>query len=465
MALSVIILAAGKSTRFKSATPKVLHTMAGRPMLQYTLDLASALSTAQPVVVVGPETEESIREWLGTRAQLVRQEERLGTGHAALQTRGALEGKADQVLVLYGDMPLLREATLQKLIQCHNDTHAAITVLTVQREDPRGFGRIVRGPDNTVQAIVEDIEASPEIAAINELNTGIYIFDADFLWAHLPLLQPSPRKGEYYLTDLIAMAAQEKQPVEGLLVEDAIEGMGVNTRVDFALAIRALHQRINEHWMLEGVTLIDPATTYIDAGVTIGRDTVIYPNTHVQGDTHIGEASQIGPNTILQDCTIGNRCRVTASVLEYAVMEDESNIGPFGHLRKGARLCQGAHMGNFGEMKNSTLGPGAKMGHFSYLGDAQVGAGSNIGAGTITCNYDGKRKHPTTIEENVFIGSDTMLVAPVHIGSGSKTGAGSVVTRDIPPNSLAYGVPARVHTQAASETKDLEEEKDSGHKQ
>lgn len=450
MSLSVVILAAGLSTRFKSATPKVLHPLGGHPLLQYTLDLALALSAAPPVIVVGPETLAEIHAWAGERARLVVQEPRLGTGHAVMQAQPALEGQADQVLVLYGDMPLLRAATLQTLLDHQQQTQAAVAILTVERADPRGFGRIVRDPTGRIQAIVEDHEATPDILALRELNTGIYVFAADFLWNSLPQLQPSPRKGEYYLTDLIALAAAAGHTVVGVPVADATEGLGINTRVDLACAAAALRDRLNTHWMLQGVTLSDPATTYIGPDVTLGPDTVIHPNTHLRGVTTIGAACELGPNTLITDSTIGNRCRVLASVLEQAVMEDDSNIGPFGHLRKGARLCAGAHMGNFGEMKNSTLGPGSKMGHFSYLGDAEVGPNVNIGAGTITCNYDGQRKHATHIEADVFIGSDTMLVAPVRIGTGAKTGAGSVVTHDVPPHSLAYGVPARVAHQTAS---------------
>ena len=444
MSLAIVILAAGKGTRFKSPTPKILHTLGGKPLLQYTLDVAARLAETPPVVVVGPETADAICAWAGERARYVLQSERLGTGHAVAQARPLLEGQADHVLVLYGDMPLLRAETLNRLSQHHAESDAAVTLLTVQRDDPRGFGRIVRDTAGHVYAIVEEAEATPEIAAIRDLNTGVYIFDASFLWEHLPRLQPSPHKGEYYLTDLIGMAAEEGHTVDGLLIEDDSEALGINTRVDLAVAAAALRRRINEHWMLAGVTITDPASTYIESEVTLGRDTVVLPNTHLRGQTAIGEECEIGPNTIIADCTIGNRCRVTASVLEQAVMEDESNVGPFGHLRKGAHLCRGAHMGNFGELKSSTLGPGAKMGHFSYVGDAQVGAQANIGAGTITCNYDGQRKHPTIIEENVFLGSDTLLVAPVHIGAGAKTGAGSVVTHDIPAGSVAYGVPARV---------------------
>ncbi|HOV48599.1 MAG TPA: bifunctional UDP-N-acetylglucosamine diphosphorylase/glucosamine-1-phosphate N-acetyltransferase GlmU [Anaerolineae bacterium] len=450
--LAVVILAAGLSTRFKSAVPKVLHPLAGKPLLEYSLELAAALTEATPLLVVGPEIEAEIGAWVGERARLVVQADRLGTGHAVMQTRALLEGRAANVLVLYGDMPLLRVETLRALRDRHLAGGAAVTMMTVVRDDPQGFGRIVRDAGGRIQAIVEQAEATPEIAALRELNVGIYTFEAGFLWTHLPQLRPSPRKGEQYLTDLIGMAVAEGLPVESLRAADPLEVLGINTRVELALAAKTLQRRINEHWMLEGVTFQDPETCYLDSAVVIGRDTVILPNTHLRGKTTIGAGCEIGPNSILEDCTIGDRCCVTASVLEEAVMEEESNIGPFGHLRKGSRLCRGAHMGNFGEMKNSTLGPGAKMGHFSYLGDATVGADANIGAGTITCNFDGQHKHPTHIGEGAFIGSDTLLVAPVEIGAGAKTGAGSVVTHDVPADSLAYGVPARVREKKEPET-------------
>ncbi len=464
MSLSIVILAAGKSTRFKSERPKILHPLGGRPILHYPLNLARQLSPIPPVLIAGPETAAEIETWVGDQARCVIQHERLGTGHAVMQAAPLLSKSTAPVLILYGDMPLLQMESLQRLIAAHENSGALLSVLSVERPDPRGFGRIVRDPDGTVRAIVEDHEASPEIAALRELNTGIYLFNAPFLWENLPHIQPSARKGEYYLTDLIAMAAATPAGVIAVPVHESDEGLGINTRVDLAVAETALRRRINEHWMLAGVTLIDPATTYIEPDVTIGQETVIYPNTHLRGQTTIGTHCELGPNTLIEAATIGNRCRVQASIVEEAVMEDESNIGPFGHLRKGARLCVGAHMGNFGEMKNSTLGPGSKMGHFSYLGDAQIGPNVNIGAGTITCNYDGKRKHPTVIEADVFIGSDTMLVAPLHIGTGAKTGAGSVVTHDLPPHSVAYGVPARIHATEEPPTQTMEEQGESGSK-
>lgn len=444
MSLAVVILAAGKSERFVSHLPKILHPLGERPMLAHILDLAIRLADAPPVLVVAPDTAEAIRAWAGERARYVIQQEPLGTGHAVLQARSLLEGEAEHVLVLYADTPLVQEATLRRLVERHIARQAAATILTVGCEVSSGLGRIVRDAYGRVHAIVEEAEATPDIAALREMNSGIGIFADKTLWHFLEQLEPSPRKGEYYLTDVIALAVGADQTVETLVVDDPNEAIGVNTRVDLALAEAALRKRTNERWMLAGVTLIDPASTYIGPDVMIGADTVIHPNTHLRGKTAIGEACAIGPNSLIEGCTIGNRCKVLASVLEYAVMEDDSDIGPFSHLRKGARVCTGAHVGNFGEMKNSTLGPNAKMGHFSYLGDAQVGEDVNIGAGTITCNFDGEHKHPTVIEDGVFIGSDSLLVAPLRIGAGAKTGAGSVVTHDIPPRTVAYGVPARV---------------------
>ncbi len=452
MALSVVILAAGMSTRFKSERPKVLHDLEERPMIDYTLDLAARLALEPPVVVIGPEIEAEIQTWAGDRARYVLQRERLGTGHAVLQAAPVLRTTSEQVLVLYGDMPLLKEDTLLQLARLQAATDAAVAMLTVERDNPRGFGRILRrGGSGDILGIVEEAEATPEQRAIRELNVGIYVFEAGFLWDALPQIKPSARKGEYYLTDLVKMAVDARREVVSVSIDDPVEALGINTRADFAVAQAVMRQRVNEHWMLEGVTLVDAATTYIGPNVVIGPDTTIHPNTHLRGQTVIGAGCDIGPNAIIENCTLGDRCRVLASVLEDAVMEDDSDIGPFGHLRKGSRLCQGAHMGNFGEMKQSTLGPGSKMGHMSYLGDTETGANVNIGAGTITCNYDGERKHATVIEDGAFIGSDTMLVAPVRVGKGATTGAGAVVTRDVPPGTIVYGVPARAKSEPPSE--------------
>ncbi|MEZ4767568.1 MAG: bifunctional UDP-N-acetylglucosamine diphosphorylase/glucosamine-1-phosphate N-acetyltransferase GlmU [Caldilineales bacterium] len=294
-----------------------------------------------------------------------------------------------------------------------------------------------------MQAIVEEVDCTPEQRLITELNPGLYCFDADWLWRNIDTI-PVSAKGEYYLTDLVGIAVAQGHAVAALKVEDATEMLGINTRVHLAEAEAVLRGRINRRHMQAGVTLIDPQTTYIEDTVVIGRDTVILPATHLRGATSIGQKCEIGPDSTIENTTVGNGCTVTYSVLESATVEDNVEIGPFAHLRRGAHLASGVHMGNFGEIKNSYLGADVKMGHFSYIGDAQIGRDVNIGAGTITCNYDGKEKHRTEIGAGAFIGSDTMLVAPVRIGDGARTGAGSVVTHDVPAGETAVGVPARL---------------------
>ncbi|MEA3309678.1 MAG: NTP transferase domain-containing protein [Chloroflexota bacterium] len=388
MDISMIILAHTQSDAFNSNYSRYLHPLGGEPLIRYPWQLAVDLSTTPPWLLVSAATESPLQAWAEGRARCVH-------WGAALPTR-------ETVLLLYGDAPLLPAATVRALLTNY-DQRAAFA------------SKLVSGEECVAYLL--------PATRFQELQAGGENLDA-------------------------SLAFQEATTV---MLEDERAGLRIHTRVDLSRAEALLRQRINEQWMLAGVTLVDPATTYIAPTVIIGRDTVIWPHTHLRGQTTIGTESELGPNSILEDCTIGNHCRVTASVLEHAVMEDESNIGPFGHLRSGARLCRGAHMGNFGEMKKSTLGPGAKMGHFSYLGDTTVAAEANIGAGTITCNYDGAHKHPTEIGEGAFIGSGSMLVAPVKIGAGAKTGAGSVVTHDLPPGSLAYGVPARLKSKPEEE--------------
>jgi bifunctional UDP-N-acetylglucosamine pyrophosphorylase/glucosamine-1-phosphate N-acetyltransferase len=427
----------------KSGTTKLLHPVSGKPMVRYALDTALAVGAEETVFVVGKNSQE-IRDVLGEeRIGYAYQAERKGTGHATLQARALLRGRFDLVLVYYGDMPLLTTHSLNRLVENQEQGRTAITMLTLISEDSMGFGRVIRARDGRVLQVVEEKVATPEQLAVKELNCGVYCFDAEWLWSHIDEIQLNPVAREYYLTDMVGIAVANGRRVEAIASEDPDEMIGINTRIHLARAEAVTRRRINEQIMLAGVTLQDTASTYIDAGVQIGRDTVVLANTHLTGSTVIGEGCTIGPNSVVRDSTIGNRCRITVSVIEEATMEDNCDIGPFGHLRPQARMCAGSHMGNFGEMKNATLGPGAKMGHFSYLGDATVGAGANIAAGTITCNYDGKVKRPTTIGEEAFVGSGTMLVAPVSIGAGAQTGAGSVVTHDVPPNTLVYGVPAR----------------------
>jgi bifunctional UDP-N-acetylglucosamine pyrophosphorylase/glucosamine-1-phosphate N-acetyltransferase len=440
MKITPVILAAGEGTRMYSDLPKVLHPILGQPLVWYSFQAARTVTEELPVLVVGHGADQ-VRRAIGEAAQYVTQAERLGTGHAVMQA-ASLRGQTDLILVLYADMPLLTGETLRQLVDTQRAHAGPITMLTNIAVDPHGFGRVVRAANGQIQAIVEELHATPEQLKIRELNTGVYCFDANWLWDALARIPLSP-KGEYYLTDLVGIAVAEGLSVQSVLAENAEETIGINTRLHLAEAAALMQRRINQHWMLAGVTLIDPNTTYIEAGVDIGRDTTIWPNTHLQGSSRVGQACVLGPNTILRDSTLGDRCQVFSSVLEQAVLEEDVDVGPFAHLRKGAHLAQGVHMGNFGEVKNSYLGPGSKMGHFSYLGDATLGPNVNVGAGTITCNYDGMKKHPTEIGEGVFIGSDSMLVAPLKIGDGARTGAGSVVTKDVPAKTLVVGVPAR----------------------
>jgi bifunctional UDP-N-acetylglucosamine pyrophosphorylase/glucosamine-1-phosphate N-acetyltransferase len=399
-------------------------------------------------VVVGAGADQ-VQELLGERARYVLQEQQRGTGHALLQARALLAGRSEAVLVMCGDMPLLQRETLLRLVERHQKGNPVLTMLTVVREAPQGFGRVLRDEAGAVVGIVEEADATPEQRSIRELDTATFCFDADWLWSRLDQVPVAPT-GEYYLTGLVGMAVAEGSEVAVMAVDDPVEVLGVNSRLHLAEVEAAFRRRINEGWMLEGVTIADPATTFIGVEVVIGPDSVIQPNTFLEGKTSIGAECRIGPNTVIRDSTLGERCIVFASVLEGSILEAGVDVGPFAHLRKGAHLAAGVHMGNFGEIKNSYLGPGTKMGHFSYVGDATIGSKVNIGAGTITCNYDGKRKHRTEIEDGAFIGSDTMLVAPLRVGKGARTGAGAVVTRDVPPDSLAFGVPARVKDPAAS---------------
>ena len=446
MTVAAVILAAGHGTRMRSKLPKFLHSLAGLTLLEWSLQAVEELSGLRPVVVVG-YAREQVHDLLGERVDYCVQNEPLGTGHAVMQARDVLYQRADQVLVIYSDMPLLQAQTLSRLTQlCADRSHhgrppIALSMLTVKREESQGFGRIVRDDDGAVRRIVEEADCSAEESAIRELNPGVHCFDAPWLWENLPHLAPNAN-GEYYLTDMVGIAAEQRRRIE-TVAAPSDEVYGINDRSQLAVASQVMRQRINRAHMLAGVTLIDPTFSYIDASVTIGRDSVIYPGAHLQGETTIGASCHIGPGSRIIDSAIGDACRVEYSVIEKARMERGSEIGPFGHLRPGAHLGENVHMGNFGEVKNSFLGRGVKMGHFSYIGDATVGENVNVGAGTITCNYDGVSKNPTTLGDDVFLGSDTLLVAPVTLGPRARTGAGSVVTRDVEEDTLVYGVPAR----------------------
>ncbi len=425
----------------KSRIPKIMHTLSEKPIIWWAVQSAIEATGRNPVVVIGPEDAE-VRQLIGEYADFVEQSDRLGTGHAVMQAAERLRGKSDLILVTLGDMPLLSAENLRGLIETQANNDGAVSLATSIVSKTRGFGRILRDEEGSILGIIEEAHATPEQKAIQEVNVSAYCFHAEWLWEHLPQLPLSP-KGEYYLTDIVELAVKEGSKIAWIEISDEDEIIGINTREHLAEAQAYLRDKINRKWMLSGVTIIDPKTTYIGPDVEVGVDTTILPNTLIEGKTVIGEDCKLGPNSFIQGSSLGDRCQVFMSVMEGAVLEEDVDIGPYAHLRQGAYLCRGVHMGNFGEVKNSTLAPGVKMGHFSYIGDSKVGENTNISAGVITCNYDGKNKHETIIGENVFIGSDTMLVAPIKIGNGARTGAGSVVTKDVPEFTLVAGVPAR----------------------
>ena len=441
MSVASILLAAGQGTRMRSKLPKVLHPIAGKPMVWHALRAVRDLVDLPPVVVVGYGAER-VKAAVGDVADFALQEERLGTGHAVSAAREKLDGRAEVILVTFADMPLLRQESLAALLDLHKNSGSPVTMTSFMGDEARGFGRVVRNDAGHVTAIVEQAVATPEQLAIREYNVSAYCFDEPWLWHALERIPLSP-KGEYYLTDVVGLAVEDGYPVESLVLVDPDEAIGPNNKIHLAAAEKVMRQRINEKWMLAGVTMINPDTTYIESDVKIGPDTIIQPNTHLRGETVIGEDCEIGPDTTVIDSVVGDEVHLIASLLEGAQIEDRVTMGPFCHLRKGAVLAEGVHLGNFGEVKESYLGTNTKMGHFSYIGNAKIGKNVNIGAGTITCNYDGEKKHPTEIGDDVFLGSDTMLVAPVKIGDRSKTGAGAVVTRDVPPDTLVIGVPAK----------------------
>jgi bifunctional UDP-N-acetylglucosamine pyrophosphorylase/glucosamine-1-phosphate N-acetyltransferase len=410
-------------------------------MVWHALRAIADLVDHPPVIVVGYQADQ-VREAVKGDVSFTLQEEQLGTGHAVACARSTLEGKADTILVTFADMPLLRKESLEALIDLHRQGESPVTMTSFVGEEARGFGRVVRDGAGHVTAIVEQADATPEQLSIREYNVSAYCFKAEWLWRALEEIPMSP-KGEYYLTDVVGLAVDQGYQVDSLILADPTEAIGINNRIHLAAAEKRMQQRINHVWMLAGVTIINPETTYIEVEVQIGRDTIIHPNTHLRGQTVIGGDCQIGPDTILMDTYVGDKAAVIASVAEGAELSDRVTMGPYCHLRKGAVLKEGVHLGNFGEVKDSVLGAETKMGHMSYIGNATIGKRVNIGAGTITCNYDGEKKNPTEIGDDVFIGSDTMLVAPVKIGDRSITGAGAVVTRDVPQDTLAFGVPAK----------------------
>ena len=437
----VVVLAAGKGTRMKSELPKVLHRIAGLPMIEHVLRKAIALSPASITVVVGHGAEKVKAGLAGFAGPLhfVVQEQQLGTGHALLQTRSVLTGKSGTVVLLSGDAPLLSVASLEALLATHNDAAAAATVITANMPRPFGYGRIVR-TNGRIAKIVEEKDASQAQRAINEINSGIYAFELEPLFGALDSIGTANKQGEYYLPDLIAIYRRQKRAVTTWTVGRADEIRGINSRTELAEVSSMVRQQKNEELMAAGVTIVDPATTYIDVDVVIGADTVIHPCVFLEGSTKVGAACEIHSGARIVNSTLGDRvCVRNHTVVTDSTVESGALLGPFAHIRPGSQVGEGAHIGNFVELKKTAIGKGAKANHLAYLGDATIGAATNVGAGTITCNYDGEKKHQTVIGAGVFVGSNSTLVAPVTLADGSYIAAGSAVTADVPAGALAIG--------------------------
>jgi len=438
-ALTTVVLAAGEGTRMRSRLPKALHCIGGRPLIAYPVRLARQLG-GRLVLVVGRGSEE-VRQAVGEgpSVHFIEQKERLGTGHALQQARSACGNGSGTVLVLPADTPLLSALTLERLVERHRGSGAAATLLTAVLDAPEGYGRVVRDAGR-VRAIVEDRDASPEQKQIREVATSVYAFDARRLWPALDQVRADNDQGEYYLTDVIAILGRQGQPIEAVMAEDPAECLGVNDRKQLARVAALLRARALERLMSEGVTVLDPATTYVDDTVTVGTDSVLAPGVVLEGATAIGAECTVGLGCHVSDSRLGDRVTLKPyCVLSQAIVEDEATLGPFCHLRPLSHVGARAKVGNFVELKKSRIGRGSKVPHLSYVGDATVAEDVNIGAGTITCNYDGVKKHETRIGRGAFIGTNTSLVAPITIGEGAYVGAGSTVTEDVPPGALALG--------------------------
>ena len=432
-----------------SRIPKALHEVCGKPMVAIVSETVRAAGY-DPIIAVVPHAGSPIVETLGESFKYAFQSEPLGTGDALLRAREAV-GEHDNVLVINADVPLIQVSTLANLGTAHIRSEAVVTMLTAVVDEPAGLGRVVRDSEGQVTSVVEHSEADEETLRIREINAGVYCFRSAWLWDSLPRVQVST-SGEVYLTDLVGMAASSRYGATTLGLSDPKEARGVNDRVELSSAESIVRERIREKWMRSGVSMQDPQSVYIDWDVEIGADTIVRPNTHIRGATLVGAECEIGPNSIVEHSTIGDRVKVIASVIDEATLESNVDIGPFSHIRPGTYIESDVHIGNFAEVKNSRLGRGTKSGHFSYIGDAQVGSNVNIGAGAVTCNFDGQDKHGTVIGDDVFIGSDTMMVAPITIGDRSYTSAGSVVNKSVPPDSGAIGAPARIRKKRTDET-------------
>lgn len=442
-------MAAGKGKRMNSSIPKVLHKVAGKSMLEHVIAIPERLG-ADPIVVVVGHNGEEIETYLANLSpdiEVVWQTELLGTGDAVKRALPKVRGKSQHVLVLCGDTPLLTYETLKHLVESHFERQPACTVLTATLEDPSGYGRVVRDSDGFVLRIVEDVDATSEEKSIKEVNAGVYVFDVELLEEGISSLSSKNNQNEYYLPETINYFVKKGYRVDAIKARDPDEIRGVNSKIELAFANRLFFLRKAYQLMSEGVTIIDPETTYIEAEVTVGRDTVINPNTHIQGRTIIGSRCEIGPNATIRDCEIGDEVTFFNSVAVESRIGTKTSVGPFAYIRPGTVIGNSSKVGTFVEIKKSVIGDSTKVPHLSYIGDTEIGSGVNVGAGCITCNYDGVEKHRTVIEDGVFLGSNTIMVAPVTIGKGAYTGAGSVITENVPPYSLAIARERQVNKE------------------
>ena len=439
--LATITLAAGKGTRMKSELPKVLHKVAGKTMVQHAVDTVEQLEPVHNIAVVGYKAEQVKKKTAG-EIEFVLQEEQLGTGHAVKQTQNLLADFSGTVLVIYGDTPLLTAETLNQLVTTHHQKSAAATILTAEIDDPTGYGRIVRNEKGQVVKIVEEKDTTEAEAKIKEINTGICCFDSELLWSALEKITPDNAQGEYYLTDVPGILAQEEKLVTAVVTDNREETVGVNTKKHLARAESILRRRICDRHLEAGVTIVDPDNTYIDSEVEIGQDTIIYPFTFLEGKTKIGSKVVIGPRSRIVDSTLEAGVEVETSTIVESEIGPQSTVGPYAYIRPGTQIGARAKIGDFVEVKKAEIAEESKVPHLSYVGDAKLGQQVNLGAGTITANYDGKEKHQTIIGDQVFIGSNSTLVAPIKVGARSVTGAGAVVTKDVEAETTVVGVPA-----------------------
>ena len=462
---TVVILAAGLGTRMRSDLAKALHALAGRPLIQHVLSAAAGVEPEKIILVLGHQADK-VRSAVGEyRPEIVLQAEQLGTGHAVRQATEAISAGAGPVLVLCADTPLITSKTLQDVVDLHQKSRATITLVTAMVDNPYGYGRVVRGKSG-VMRVVEEKDATAAQKKIQEVNAGIYCFDRKFLLSSLMVLGKNNAQGEYYLPDTIELAKKKKHRVSAFLCRDSHEVMGVNSRFDLSQAEAILRRRINRQWMLQGVTLVDPDTVFVGNDVRLGRDVMIYPNVMIEGRTTVGNGCVICPGTRIVNSVIADNVLVKdCSVIEDSEIASNAVIGPFAHLRPGSLIGPRARIGNFVEVKKSTIGEGSKASHLAYIGDASVGRDVNIGAGVIICNYDGYDKHPTIIEDNVFVGSDSQLVAPVKIGRGALVAAGSTITDDVPADALAISrMPQEIREGFASRRRRMKQKSDKNTK-